>query len=247
MQPWPFLSWHPLHRKLPTVRIIPICEFWEMLTDAQECVPVCVCVCVCVCVGWGGACSLPLKQQLYECLGTGEGSVRGQEDSAVVWFWAARVLQVANQPVQSGCFQPTDLAGPVLDVGLAGLGLSGVEGRRDGLSTQGDPIHHSVLALLAPLLHGVLGNRKQMKRGGGETRTPTCSRSTRKTGEKLLSKDPGLDADLATLVFGKTTLEVMMCTSSSASKLLGGSTGTQWCDKPPIAPIPWQHGGATGL
>lgn len=109
--------------------------------------------------------TVPLEEQLYELGGPGEGSVRGQEDPAVVLLLAAGVQEVVHQQVQGGGLQTAHLAGPVLDKGAARARLTGVGGGGgDGLPAQGDPVNGAILELLAPLLHWFLGRG----RGGND-------------------------------------------------------------------------------
>lgn len=100
--------------------------------------------------------TVPLEEQLYELGGTSEGSVSGEEDPAVVQLLAARVKEVIHKQVQGSSLQAPHLAGSVLDKCTAWTGLAGVGGG-DGLPAQSDPIDCTILHLLTPLLHWVLG------------------------------------------------------------------------------------------
>lgn len=61
-----------------------------------------------------------------------------------------------HKQVQSSSLQTPHFAGSVLDKCTAWTLLTGVGGG-DGLPTQGDPINCTVLNLLTPFLHWVLG------------------------------------------------------------------------------------------
>lgn len=100
--------------------------------------------------------TVPLEEQLYELGGTSEGSVSGEEDPAVVQLLAARVEEVIHKQAQGSCLQAPYLAGSVLDKCTAWTGLAGVGGG-DGLPAQSHPIDCTILHLLTPLLHWVLG------------------------------------------------------------------------------------------
>lgn len=101
-------------------------------------------------------CDLPQEQQLYELCSISKGSVCGEEDPAIVLFLASRVEQVIDEPVEGSGLQTAYLAGSVLDKGAAWTRLT-CTGGGEGLPTQSDPIHDTILKLLTPLLHWILG------------------------------------------------------------------------------------------
>lgn len=105
---------------------------------------------------WYQKVSVPLEEQLYELWGNSEGSVRGEEDPAVFLFLVARVKEVIHKQVQSSSLQTPHFAGSVLDKCTAWTLLTGVGGG-DRLPTQGHPINCTILDLLTPFLHWVLG------------------------------------------------------------------------------------------
>lgn len=100
--------------------------------------------------------SVPLEEKLYELCGTSEGSVRGEEDLAVVLLLAAGVQEVIYKQVQGSSLQTAHLAGAVLDKCATWTRLTGVGGG-DWLPMQSDPINCTFLELLTPFLHWVLG------------------------------------------------------------------------------------------
>lgn len=106
---------------------------------------------------WVGGLTVPLEEQLYQLCGAGEGSVRGEEDLAVVWLLAVPIEEVIHEQVQCGGLKTPHLTGPVLDKRTAWTRLAGLGGGWDGLSAQSDSIHGPILSLLTPLLHRVLG------------------------------------------------------------------------------------------
>lgn len=108
---------------------------------------------------------VPLEQELYKLRGTGEGSVRGKEDPAVVLLLSAGAEEVVYQELKGSRLQTPHLAGSVLHEGAARTLLTGVGGGRDGLPEQGDPIYRAVLKLLSPLLHWVLGMAEVRNKG----------------------------------------------------------------------------------
>lgn len=112
--------------------------------------------------GRGGALTFnsPLKQQLDEFGRTGECSVCGQEDPAVVLLLVGRVQEVVDQQLQGGGLQTPHLAGTVLDKSAGCIFVSGGGGSSGRFSTQRDPVHRTVLNLLPPLLHWVLRTEK---------------------------------------------------------------------------------------
>ena len=102
-----------------------------------------------------------MEEQFYELCGTGEGSVGGEEDLAVVQLLVAAVKEVVHEQVQRGGLETPHLTGPVLDKSRARTGLSRAGGGGgDGLPAQRDSIHCTVLSLLTPLLHRVLGTEE---------------------------------------------------------------------------------------
>lgn len=76
--------------------------------------------------------TVPLEEHLYELWGTHEGSVRGEEDPAIVLLLAAGVKEVIHKQVEGSSLQAAHLAGPVLDERTAWVRLSGIGGG-DGL------------------------------------------------------------------------------------------------------------------
>lgn len=61
-----------------------------------------------------------------------------------------------DEPVEGSGLQTAYLAGSVLDEGAARTRLT-CAGGGEGLPSQSDPIHDTVLKLLTPLLHWILG------------------------------------------------------------------------------------------
>lgn len=98
----------------------------------------------------------PLKQEFYESICAGKGSVGGEEDLRVIWVRALWVHQFCDKTLQSGCFKPADLQCAVLHEAKGGIALSGIRWRLDGFSVKSDSIDGPVFHLLSPLLHWVL-------------------------------------------------------------------------------------------
>lgn len=105
--------------------------------------------------------SSPLKQQLDEGAGGGEGPVGGEEDPDEVGLLVFGVQQVCDQALQGGSLQPAHLHRVVLDEAEGRGEFRRVRARRDGLPAQRDAKHGPVLLLLPPLLHRVLRGRMQ--------------------------------------------------------------------------------------
>lgn len=103
----------------------------------------------------------PLKQQLDEGAGGGEGPVGGEEHTDVVGLLVLGVQQVCDQTLQGGGLQPAHLDRVVLDEAEGCGELCRVRARQDGLPAQRDAKHSPVLLLLPPLLHRVLQGRIQ--------------------------------------------------------------------------------------
>lgn len=70
----------------------------------------------CGCV-W--VCERPLKQHIDECVGAGEGSVGGEEDSGVVRFVTLRFHKLSDEVLQHGRLHPAHLQRAVLNTGHA--------------------------------------------------------------------------------------------------------------------------------
>lgn len=62
-------------------------------------------------------CERPLKHHIDECVGAGEGSVGGEEDSAVVGFVTLGLDQLFNEVLQCGRLHSAHLQCPVLHTG----------------------------------------------------------------------------------------------------------------------------------
>lgn len=100
--------------------------------------------------------SVPLEEQLYHLWGISESSVRGEEDAAIVLLLAARVKEVIHKQVQGSSLQAAHFGSAILDKGTALTLFIGGRGG-DRLPPQGDPINCTLLILLTPFLHWVLG------------------------------------------------------------------------------------------
>lgn len=105
--------------------------------------------------------SSPLKQQLDEGTGGGEGPVSGEEYTGEVGLLVLWVQQVGDQSLKGGGLQPAHLHRVVLDEAECSGQLCRVQAGKDRLSAQRDAKHSPILLLLPPLLHWVLQEQMQ--------------------------------------------------------------------------------------